>query len=920
MKKLIFICLSLFAFSLRLSAQQYPPVDRTRENLVLDDRATWSRDFMRMPSGALLAIPAYVPDSLKCGAIRYKISPHVDTAVYVYNCLNSTWERLAKSKEIAALAANPATDINLGGHSVTNVAVLTTSLLNANSLALDSHVFEWRNTNKGGTATTGGLITSIANNGYNSVMMLNSWAGGVHSDSLKSMPVDSLKNFILAGIAPAISANTSNIATNTTGIAANTTGIAALQNRNINTGYGLTGGGNLTADRTLKADTITAIQTIANLFPRGDSRYYTKTLSDARYQPTLTAGNNIEIASNRLSEHRATTVYSGSYYKNYSDFTATGTTPTILSNAIELTGGTGSYSTQYLTLNNAIQSDENKVYDLVFKAVVLGTGIGPGHHSTISNFYAESVYVDVNTLANTVTIGAVNSGYIIKTATLPYTISAGDIIRVRYTQNITTITATVEDISKGTINNYSATAMLSNGAPYLMPSMGAPCIWNFGGTNDVISFSFISTTNTNLDVLVVGNSKTAGLFAGSWNLRFASQLSRLGTVGVLGANSAATADFLTEVPYIISLHPKYVILADLVRNDIAGGVPAATWQANYTSIVNSLTAAGITVVHLYGMDEPTLSQTAWYTWLPANFTSNLINILPGWNNSTMVGADGVHPIYFGHSYAASQIVNSGVIPLKNNYALNIYDYLQSPLSSGGTAASVMNGVYTTGSYANPTWITAIPYSILSGTVPTWNQNTTGNAATATTLASVRSIWGQNFNGSGNISGTLSNVANIGMSGSITFSAGNNSQLYNANGATTGYLYTTIQNTGGNTRTGTEGNVGGGLGTGTSAYSSVFGNAGTGGVDIIAGGGSRLYIDGMGHATFVSTVTGSSFIKSSATTTNYLQAGGADRTPAQVFSDLGFGTIAGASGNTVTHKIPIVISGTTYYILASTSSL
>jgi len=45
----------------------------------------------------------------------------------------------------------------------------------------------------------------------------------------------------------------------------------------------------------------------------------------------------------------------------------------------------------------------------------------------------------------------------------------------------------------------------------------------------------------------------------------------------------------------------------------------------------------------------------------------------------------------------------------------------------GNAGTVTNGVYTTGSYSNPAWITSIDYSKLSGTVPTWNQNTTGSA-------------------------------------------------------------------------------------------------------------------------------------------------------------------------------------------------
>lgn len=65
----------------------------------------------------------------------------------------------------------------------------------------------------------------------------------------------------------------------------------------------------------------------------------------------------------------------------------------------------------------------------------------------------------------------------------------------------------------------------------------------------------------------------------------------------------------------------------------------------------------------------------------------------------------------------------------------------------GNAATVTNGVVTTGSYANPAWITAIPYSILSGTAPTWNQNTTGSAATLTTS---RNIQGVAFNGSADI--------------------------------------------------------------------------------------------------------------------------------------------------------------------------
>lgn len=52
-------------------------------------------------------------------------------------------------------------------------------------------------------------------------------------------------------------------------------------------------------------------------------------------------------------------------------------------------------------------------------------------------------------------------------------------------------------------------------------------------------------------------------------------------------------------------------------------------------------------------------------------------------------------------------------------------------SCTGNAATVTNGVYTNGSYADPAWLTSLNYSKLTGTVPTWNQNTTGNAGTVT---------------------------------------------------------------------------------------------------------------------------------------------------------------------------------------------
>jgi hypothetical protein len=75
-------------------------------------------------------------------------------------------------------------------------------------------------------------------------------------------------------------------------------------------------------------------------------------------------------------------------------------------------------------------------------------------------------------------------------------------------------------------------------------------------------------------------------------------------------------------------------------------------------------------------------------------------------------------------------------------------------SSGTTISGTVTATTFSGSGAS---LTSIPYSSLTGTVPTWNQNTSGSAATLTTA---RTLWGQSFNGSAAISGSLTGVYDI----------------------------------------------------------------------------------------------------------------------------------------------------------------
>ena len=153
---------------------------------------------------------------------------------------------------------------------------------------------------------------------------------------------------------------------------------------------------------------------------------------------------------------------------------------------------------------------------------------------------------------------------------------------------------------------------------------------------------------------------------------------------------------------------------------------------------------------------------------------------------------------------------------------------QGALADSATQPANLAAIATTGSYADlvgtvPTWnqnttgssasttgnaatATNVAYSGLTGTVPTWNQNTTGNAATATNVAysgltGTVPTWNQNTTGSsasctGNAA-TATNVAYSGLTGTAptwnqntTGTAGNTSSITSATGSS--FTWTGVQ--------------------------------------------------------------------------------------------------------------------------------
>ncbi len=101
------------------------------------------------------------------------------------------------------------------------------------------------------------------------------------------------------------------------------------------------------------------------------------------------------------------------------------------------------------------------------------------------------------------------------------------------------------------------------------------------------------------------------------------------------------------------------------------------------------------------------------------------------------------------------------------------------ISISGNAGTVTNGVYTTGSYANPAWITSLTGSKITGDIA-------GNAGSATKLATARNINGVAFDGTSAISINTNNSVTFNNTGSGVASGG----TFNGSGAVT-VSYNTI---------------------------------------------------------------------------------------------------------------------------------
>lgn len=390
--------------------------------------------------------------------------------------------------------------------------------------------------------------------------------------------------------------------------------------------------------------------------------------------PSLVAGTNISITgtwpNQTINSSGATgTQYYGSFlsrtsFSNTSDFTNSGATVSIVSSAIQFTGGANTL-TQYLYYPYQNVSEYPTVVgEFLVQGTINSTSYGFGlSHVSTNSYVPYGAYIKFD-MTNTGTAGQVTikdqGGTTLATSSSNVSFSLNDRIRIVYEQREHILNITVTNVTTGaTPVTVSYVYSFISGAG--IPNTGNFAIQSYGGTFSLASLSIFSNDVKSANICLVGDSKLKGYASSDISLTIENLLkNNFSSVVNLSGSADRTADVLNRIQEIINLAPSKVILC-IGSNDVRSGVSSATYNANYDNIVTQLTNAGIAVYHLTLREYGGVDLTTLRTHITSTYSaSNIIDFYPNMLASMMY-SDNIHPSIIGNQAIVKAIMTSGIV-------------------------------------------------------------------------------------------------------------------------------------------------------------------------------------------------------------------------------------------------------------------
>ena len=263
----------------------------------------------------------------------------------------------------------------------------------------------------------------------------------------------------------------------------------------------------------------------------------------------------------------------------------------------------------------------------------------------------------------------------------------------------------------------------------------------YGTNGEMVRIARVNSTKFNIDV------KNVYSYQGGETLNLKCRVMKLSYGGTLTMVKQQTDGTGTSVI-------EFELSKNVMENAIAGkAVKLQTARTiNGTSFDGSanITTANWGTARNISIQDATAANTG--TAVSVNGGANVILKLPATISASIVGnASSATKLQTARTINGTSFDGSANITTSNWGTARSVGIVNS--DGTGTAVTVsVNG----GANVNLKLPTTIKASL------------TGNAATATTLQTARTIWGQSFNGSKNVSGAISGATTINASGAVTF--------------------------------------------------------------------------------------------------------------------------------------------------------
>jgi len=219
---------------------------------------------------------------------------------------------------------------------------------------------------------------------------------------------------------------------------------------------------------------------------------------------------------------------------------------------------------------------------------------------------------------------------------------------------------------------------------------------------------------------------------------FQFSITPVGTAGVYGSASSVPVITTNASGQVSSVTNTSIAIAN---TQVSGLGTMSTQNANSVAItggtINGTTIGATTAAAITGT---TVTASSYFSGPGTNLTGTASGLSIGGNAATATSAGSVTnslTINSGGAGGASPQTFNGGTAITISYNTVGAPSITGTNASGtwgigisGNAATVTNGLYSTGSYSNPTWLTSISGSIVSGAVATATTatNVTGGAA------------------------------------------------------------------------------------------------------------------------------------------------------------------------------------------------